>query len=625
MAVTATLAWITLFAPLAAALVICTLTIRRRAASAALAIGSLLVGLGCSLALFAQALRHGFPTPFETSFDWVRLGPLLLQFGVLLDPLSLLMLLVVTGVGSCIFIYSIGYMHDDRGYPRYFGCLALFAFSMLGIVLASDFIQLFIFWELVGVSSYLLIGFWYEKPSAAEAGKKAFLVNRVADFGFLLGILLLWGLSGMTGMGRTMNFLRLEAAVGSGFIPDAALVAAGLLIFCGVVGKSAQFPLHVWLPDAMEGPTPVSALIHAATMVAAGVYLLCRTFFLFAAVEPALQVIANLGAFTATFAALLAVVQNDIKRILAYSTLSQLGYMVMALGLGGYTAGMYHLTTHAFFKALLFLGAGSVIHALHTQEIWEMGGLRKTMPITTWTFTIAALALCGIFPLSGFWSKDEILALAFHENRFLYGVATITAGLTAFYMGRTLFVAFFGAPRSHHAEHPHESPPVMTGPLIVLTILSIAGGFFGIPHFLHHHHGTHVEFNATVAIISSLVAFGGLGLAYLIYGAQRLSVDALVRRIPWLYHLLVNKFFIDEIYLFIVRYVQQGLAILCNLFERYIIIGLAVNGTAVLTRLIGGGLRYLQTGKVQTYALGFAAGLTILLYAIVLRGGVGAP
>ncbi len=355
-------------------------------------------------------------------------------------------------------------------------------------------------------------------------------------------------------------------------------------------------------------------------MVAAGVYLLCRTFFLFAAVEPALQTIANIGAFTAIFAALLAVVQNDIKRILAFSTLSQLGYMVMALGLGGYTAGMYHLTTHAFFKALLFLGAGSVIHALHTQEIWEMGGLRKGMPITTWTFTIAALALCGIFPLSGFWSKDEILALALRQNRFLYGVATATAGLTAFYMGRTLFVAFFGAPRSHHAKHPHESPPVMTGPLIALAILSVVGGFLGIPYFVHHHLGAHVEFHAVVAVVSSVVALGGLGLAYLVYGSQTISGAAIVRRMGWLYQLLIHKFFIDEIYLFLVRYVQQGIAITCNLFERYIIIGLAVNGTAMITRLLGGALRYCQTGKVQTYALGFAAGVTALLYVIVLRG-----
>ncbi len=614
-----TLAWATLFAPLVAALAICTLTIKQRAVSAALAIGSLLIGLGCSLTLLTMALRHQLALPFESSIEWIRIGSFLLQFGILIDPLSLTMLLVVTGVGSCIFIYSVGYMHDDRSFPRYFGCLALFAFSMLGIILSNDFIQLFMFWELVGVSSYLLIGFWYEKPSAAEAGKKAFLVNRLADFGFLTGILLLWSLSGMTGMGRTLNFLHLEEAVGTGFIPHAALVTAGLLIFCGVLGKSAQFPLHVWLPDAMEGPTPVSALIHAATMVAAGVYLLCRTFFLFAEVEPALHVIANIGAFTAIFAALIAVVQNDIKRILAFSTLSQLGYMVMALGLGGYTAGMYHLTTHAFFKALLFLGSGSVIHALHTQDIWQMGGLRKSMPLTTWTFVIGTLALCGIFPLSGFWSKDEILALAYHENRFLYGVATVTAGLTAFYMGRALLVAFFGASRSHH--HAHESPPVMTLPLVALTILSVIGGFIGIPHFVHHHHGTHVEFNTTVAIISSTVALGGLGLAYLVYGSRTISATSIIQRAPWLYQLLINKFFIDELYLWIVRYIQQGLATLCNLFERYIIIGLAVNGLAAVTRMIGGGLRYFQTGHVQTYALGFAAGVTALLYAMILRGG----
>jgi NADH-quinone oxidoreductase subunit L len=364
----------------------------------------------------------------------LSVGNLHIDFGLRLDALSLLMLLIVTGVGGAIHIYSYGYMQEDRSVSRYFACLSLFTFSMLGIVLASNFVQMFVFWELVGVSSYLLFGFWYERTAAADACKKAFLTNRVGDFGFMLGIITVWSTLG------TVSFGALEDAFKAN--PQALgnlATVAGLLIFCGAVGKSAQFPLHVWLPDAMEGPTPVSALIHAATMVAAGVYMLCRIFFLLDA--PALEVIAWIGGFTALLAALMAIQQNDIKRILAYSTLSQLGYMVMGVGLHGPTAAMYHLTTHAFFKALLFLAAGSVIYALHhEQDIWKMGGLRTKMPTTFWTFMVGTLALCGVPPFSGFYSKDSILAAAVEHNVALFILGVFVAVLTTFHV----FVAFLG-------------------------------------------------------------------------------------------------------------------------------------------------------------------------------------
>jgi NADH-quinone oxidoreductase subunit L len=405
-----------------------------------------------------------------------------------------MMMLVVTGVAGLIHIYSIGYMHGDPGYSRFFASLSLFTFSMLGIVLANNFLQLFIFWELVGVSSYLLIGFWYRKASAADAAKKAFITNRLGDFGFLLGILMLWVFCAslnFNAVAETYSRLPPHPTGGSSIIgPDGRgipawgpvwpLSLAGLLIFCGAVGKSAQFPLHVWLPDAMEGPTPVSALIHAATMVAAGVYMLCRVFFIFTAFD--LDVIAYVGGFTALLAAVIAVQQNDIKRILAYSTLSQLGYMVMAVGLHGPTPAMFHLTTHAFFKALLFLGAGSVIIGLHhEQDIWNMGALRKKMPVTFWTFMVGTLALAGLWPFSGFFSKDSILAQALERHNYvLFALGVFVAMLTTFYMFRLVFVVFYGAKKSDAAGHAHETPPVMLWPLRILAVLSVIGGIIGI-------------------------------------------------------------------------------------------------------------------------------------------------
>src|SRR3989338_5943208 len=436
--------WIILFSPFLSTLLICFFAMRSPRTASALSLLGILVSLAGSIALFLF-YSHSALLPVETSYSWIHLAGLRVDFGFLIDRLSILMLLVVTGVGSCIFFYSVGYMKGDESYPRYFASLSLFAFSMIGIVLSNNFLMLFIFWELVAVSSYLLIGFWFEKPSAADAGNKAFIVNRVADFGFVLGILYVWMLSGTGGGERTLQFSQLSALLpeflSQGLLSKESLVIASLLVFCGVVGKSAQFPLYIWLPDAMEGPTPVSALIPAATMVAAGVYLLSRAFFLVGQVPEALSVIAYIGGITTILSAILALVQNDIKKILAYSTISQLGLMVMALGLRSSAIAMYHLTTHAFFKALLFLGAGAMIHSLHTQDIWEMGGLVKRMPVTAITFLVGTLALCGIYPLSGFFSKDEILALAYENNRQIYAIAIITAGLTAFYMSRLCWIA----------------------------------------------------------------------------------------------------------------------------------------------------------------------------------------
>ncbi len=612
------LAWIALFSPLAACAVITLFLLRSRTASALVAIAGILTSFICTVLLFLQIFHSHSPAEFQQSITWISIPSLTIDFGVLIDPLAIMMLLVVTGVGSAIFIYSKGYMAADPGMPRFFAFLSLFAFSMIGIVLSNNFIQLFIFWELVGLSSYLLIGFWYEKPSAADAGVKAFVVNRVADFGFLCGIILLWSVSGAAGE-RSFLFTDLAGII-TGLENSQLLTTIALLIFCGVVGKSAQVPLHVWLPDAMEGPTPVSALIHAATMVAAGIYLLARVFFLFEPLTTVLTVIAYIGAITAFMAATLAVVENDIKRILAYSTLSQLGLMVMALGLAGPLQGMYHLTTHAFFKALLFLGAGSVIYALHhEQNIWNMRGLLKQLPVTGWTFLIGTLALCGIFPLSGFWSKDEILALAAEHNPLLYWAATLTSGLTAFYMGRLFWTAFWPASSSsQHNEHDHpahESPAVMTVPLIFLAILSVAGGFIGIPHFLYPE-AAHSELNMPVALISSAVGVAGLVISYLIY-SKRPGRDPLETKLGFLYPVLKNKYYFDAFYGWYVNRVQQGAAMIFTRFEEIFIVRFGVHGLTNMGKAVGNVLRYLQTGLVQFYALFFVLGVVYLFLMMV--------
>ncbi|MDQ6630189.1 MAG: NADH-quinone oxidoreductase subunit L [Verrucomicrobiota bacterium] len=613
------LPWAVLFLPLLSAVVIALFTQKNRELSAGISIGAIIISFILSVVLFVSSRNQPLK---EFILNWLTIGDLQIDFGVRLDALSLLMLLIVTGVGSAIHIYSWGYMHDDRCVSRYFASLSLFTFSMLGIVLSNNFLQLFIFWELVGVSSYLLIGFWYEKPSAADACKKAFITNRLGDFGFLTGIILIWATLGALNFSILQNELvKNPNALGT------VATAAGLLIFCGAMGKSAQFPLHVWLPDAMDGPTPVSALIHAATMVAAGVYMLCRVFFLFNL--PALEFIAWIGGFTSLLAALIAVQQNDIKRILAYSTLSQLGYMVMAVGLQGPTAAMFHLTTHAFFKALLFLGAGSVIHALHhEQDIWKMGALKKKMPITFWTFLIGTLALAGVPPLSGFYSKDEILATAYQHNLPLFIIAIFVAILTAFYMFRLFFVAFLGSAKSEASDHAHESPQVLTIPLRVLAALSIIAGLIGIESYIGNFFGieehalsfgeiifapfNHAPVAAMFGLFAAIIGFSGAWAMY-----ANATHDPLPEKMYSLTRLMRNRFYFDELYATIIALTQDALAKFADGIDRWIIAGLAVRGTHGATELFGRALRLVQTGNLQTYAFLLVAGIALVLYFIL--------
>ena len=563
--------------------------------------------------------------PNESFVNWLSIGGLHIDFGLKLDALSLMMMLIVTGVGGAIHIYSFGYMSEDRGFSRFFAYMSLFTFSMLGIVLANNFIQLFIFWELVGVSSYLLIGFWFEKPSAADAAKKAFITNRLGDFGFLLGILVFWAMLG------TLNFSGLSLgmenfkAVHSG--PTPLLIIGGLLIFCGTMGKSAQFPLHVWLPDAMEGPTPVSALIHAATMVAAGVYMLCRVLFLLD--DAALHVVAYIGGFTALLAALIAIQQNDIKRILAYSTLSQLGYMVMAVGLSGPTPAMFHLTTHAFFKALLFLGAGSVILALHhEQDIWKMGGLRKKMPVTFWTFLIGTLALCGVPPFSGFYSKDSILAQALEQKNYpLFVLGAAVAGLTTFYMFRLFYVAFVGKAKTDAAGHAHESPAIMSWPLLVLALFAILGGFIGVnetyaAQFGEAEHASIAQrmiepfaHSPVAAIIGILAVIAGFFAAFKLY--RNAETDPLPAKLGGLATAMKNRFYFDEFYEATFIRAHDFIAAVMDWIDRWLVdwagIGLVRGGTDISGRA----LRLMQTGNLQTYAFLFALGVAVVLYLVL--------
>jgi NADH-quinone oxidoreductase subunit L len=619
------LIWTVLFLPLLAAGIITLFTRRQRQVSATLSICAVVGGFILSVIYIAWA---GW-TPAESSVSWLAIGEFQADFGLRLDPLSLVMLLIVTGVGSAIHIYSWGYMEQDPGFPRYFACLSLFTFSMLGIVLANNFLQLFIFWELVGLSSYLLIGFWFERPAAADAGKKAFITNRLGDFGFLLGILLVWSTLGALNFEVLRQKLQAHPEALSGMA-----TIAGLLIFCGALGKSAQFPLHVWLPDAMEGPTPVSALIHAATMVAAGVYMLCRVFFLLELpASHALDFVALIGGVTALLAALIAIQQNDIKRILAYSTLSQLGYMVMAVGLRGPTAAMFHLTTHAFFKALLFLAAGAVILALHhQQDIWKMGALRKKLPVTFWTFLVGTLALAGIPPFSGFYSKDSILAQALEHPQaaigyplFLLGAGV--AALTAFYMFRLLFVVFFGAAKSDDVAHAQEPAPVILWPLRVLAVFSILGGLLNIEHLYASHfqpdeaHGklslgqqliAPLTHSWVAALVGLVAAAGGLFAAYRLYYAA--ESDPLPEKFTTLSRAMRNRFYFDEFYEATVIRFHEALARMAAGFDRVFIAGLLVRGTHGTTELLGRALRLLQTGNLQTYAFLFALGVAVVLF-----------
>ena len=585
------------------------------------------------------------------SYHWLKVStdnPVLRQLGgpnlsvdlaLRIDGLSAIMLVVVTSVSLLVQVYSQGYMHGDTGYSRYFAYMSLFTAAMLGLIMMDSILMVYVFWELVGLGSYLLIGFWFHKKSAADAAKKAFLTTRLGDIGFLLAVLLIWSKT------NTFNIPLIQEMAQHGQITDAVLTLFALGIFAGAVGKSAQFPLHVWLPDAMEGPTPVSALIHAATMVAAGVYLVARMYPVFQVSEDALKTVAYVGAFTAIFAASIGIVVTDIKRVLAYSTISQLGYMMLALGTGGYIAAIFHLFTHAFFKALLFLGSGSVNHATGTFDMRKMGGLKKYMPITYATFVIGSLSLAGIVPFAGFWSKDEILGAAWNDDKILWAVAMAVVFMTAFYSFRAIFLTFHGdykggEPPEHgshdaHAGKPHESPLIMVLPLLILAVPATLAGFVNFPthstealaHLLEGalpessaealHHQT---FNWGIAISSSALAFAGIGLAYAVYQAKAISAESLQKVWGPVHTLVARKYYMDELYENLI--VKEGLYNFTTRIGQWIdtnIIDGAVNGAATVARRTGDGLRWVQSGSVQAYGtVGFAGLVAASFLMLVL-------
>ena len=642
---------------------------------------SFIYAVGAVFQLLATEPEHRVAQ--QILFEWLTPGPMQMtggqaipfvaDWGFLLDPLSSVMVLVVTGVGFLIHVYSVGYMAHEGGYYRFFGYMNLFMFAMLTLVLANNMLLMFVGWEGVGLCSYLLIGFYFLKKSASDAGKKAFIVNRIGDAGFILGILLTavtlgtirftsQGLQGAAGI-----LQALKAAVDTHALAYGApvLTSIALLLFVGAVGKSAQIPLYVWLPDAMEGPTPVSALIHAATMVTAGVYMVARMNAIYQLAPFAMNVVAVVGVVTAIFAASMALVQNDIKKVLAYSTISQLGYMFLALGVGAFAAGVFHLMTHAFFKALLFLGAGSVIHAMSgEQDLQKMGGLWSKIPITAKTFAIATLAIAGIFPLAGFFSKDEILGRAFEKNPALWLVGFVTAGMTAFYMFRLLFLAFFGYSRADEQveKHIHESPPTMTIPLIMLAGLSLIGGWIGWPlslggdarfeKFLEPvlagvvaetgaekigQHGLAIEYILMLASLS--IAGVGIWLAYHLYRTKRIAPELVAGKWPKLYQLLLHKYYVDEIYDAAIVERTKDLGNLLGRFDTNVIDGVGVNGagwlarfgstlsmwwdkwiidgmlnfSAKLMQLLSYPVRLLQTGMFSSYAMLILVGLVVLL------------
>ncbi len=561
-------------------------------------------------------------------FRWIEAGVFRADFSFQFDPLSSIMTLVVTGVGFLIHLYSVGYMGQDRSYTRYFAYLNLFTFAMLILVMSSNIVLLFVGWEGVGLCSYLLIGFWFERPRAASAGKKAFLVNRIGDAAFLLGIFFI-----VSNIGSG-EFREINEAVKAGGVSPALATLVGLLLFAGATGKSAQIPLYVWLPDAMEGPTPVSALIHAATMVTAGVYMVSRMSYVFSLSGAALEIVGIIGGLTAVFAGTIAIAQNDIKRILAYSTISQIGYMFIGCGVGAYAAGMFHLYTHAFFKSLLFLAAGSVMHALSGElDIRRMGGLRRHLPLTYPTFLVGAVAIAGVPFLSGFFSKDAILTRAFASGHYLvWGLGIVGAVLTAFYMFRLVFLTFFGEERLDHeaGAHLHESPPVMTVPLVVLAFFSIVAGYVGLPvvfgekadlfsRFLEPalrslpggHLGIGTEW--LLILVAAALALAGIYWAYFFYLKSPQTPHLFVARFPRMYRLLYNKYYVDEAYekLF-VRPVVRGSEFVYDGFDLRVIDG-TVNGAASAAGFSGRILSLFQSGLIKDYALIFLLGVVLFV------------
>jgi NADH-quinone oxidoreductase subunit L len=587
-----------------------------------IAVPALAASFLASCAVAARAWSSG---PFTTTlFAWVVAGDFETGVTAYVDSLTGVMLLVVTGVGFLIHLYSTGYMHDDPGYTRFFAYLNLFVFSMTMLVLAGNFLLLYVFWEAVGLCSYLLIGFWYTRPAAAQAGKKAFIVNRVGDFGFGLGIMWLW-----TALG-TLDFVGVFK--GAATLPTATATGIALLLFMGACGKSAQLPLHTWLPDAMEGPTPVSALIHAATMVTAGVYMVARSHVLFERSGSALEVVAWVGTITAVFAATIGLVQTDIKRVLAYSTISQLGYMFAAVGLGAYAAGIFHLVTHAFFKALLFLGAGSVIHGLRgEQDLRKMGGLAYKLPITATTMWVGGLGLAGVPPLAGFFSKDEILAAAMSERHHLLFILLLVGALmTAFYTFRLLFLAFSGAPRMNKEvlHHAHESPWVMTAPLVVLALLTVVAGFaLGLPldgtRLAHRLEGVfdlhEAAHSKMVPLVSVLVVVAGFAFALHRYKLTPVKPERVGQPSTPLRALLLNAYYVDALYdRVIVRPLFALSEVLARVFDLGVLDGI-VNGVGRAVTAGASGLRRLETGYVVNYALTMLAGAVVLVAFLLVR------
>lgn len=578
-------------------------------------------------------------------YSWIVSGDFRVSIGFLIDQLTAIMLIVVTSVSLLVHIYSVGYMRGDSGYYRFFSYLSLFTFSMLMLVMSNNLLQLYLGWELVGLCSYLLIGFWYKKKSPADAGKKAFIVNRVGDFGFGIGVIMIFLFLG------TLSYTEIFSGIGAltgqtisilGFNVDLITLIA-LLLFLGAVGKSAQIPLHVWLPDAMEGPTPVSALIHAATMVTAGVFMIARFNPVFSLSEVAMWTVAIVGAVTALFAATIALVQNDIKRIVAYSTVSQLGYMFLACGVGAFGAGIFHLYTHAYFKALLFLGAGSVMHAMAGElNIQKMGGLKKHMPVTYWTFLIASLSIAGIPGLAGFFSKDEILWMAYNAGslgKFTWVIGTIVAALTAFYSFRIIFLAFHGKFKGTYEQehHLHESPKIMTAPLILLAIGAVGAGWVGIPELLGggNQIGNFLEpvlgrpeITATYTekwMVIGIAIFAGLAgvfMAWVFYSLKPEIPKNLAINFKNAYTILWNKYYVDELYDFAIERPTKWIAssVLVAVTDNKIIEGV-VNGLPAAIRNFGEKLRKVQTGYLQHYAMGMAIGLFVILALVLIAAG----
>ena len=619
-----------LLAPLAGALSL--FAFGRRIGKASGVVGALAVAVSFASAaasfMSLTSLEHGSRSVLVHLFDWASIGSLRIAVDLRWDPLAAVMALTVTGVGFLIHVYSTGYMHDDPRYSRFFAYMNLFVFSMLLLVLADSLVVLYFGWELVGVCSYLLIGFWFEKPSAATAAKKAFITTRIGDTGMLIGIFVIFAAVG------SLQIADINRAAAEGGLAQTTATVAAVLLFAGAVGKSAQLPLYVWLPDAMEGPTPVSALIHAATMVTAGVYLVVRMNPLYTYSETAAIVVAVIGAATALYAAILAMAEDDIKRVLAYSTISQLGFMFLAAGVGAYGAAIFHLMTHAFFKALLFLAAGSVMHALGGETALDrMGGLRKAIPRTFAVTFVGWAAITGVLPFAGFFSKDSIMASAWAEGHtLLFAVAGVAALCTAFYMSRMLFLAFFGKPRWSEGTHPHESPSSMIVPMAVLAVAAVLGGVFNLPHgfpragildnFLDpvlgepaHHEGVGV-----LIVMWALAAVGVLS-AWWIYGTDLERRAAVRLRLGPVNSIVRQKFFVDEIYATIfVAPLRLLASFFAGVVDRRIIDGF-VNGAGALVSKASGSWRHLQTGFVRSYAVGILGGAALLIVYAVVRAG----